>query len=277
MKNDIIECSVCHHRCRLPEGAVGFCKIRSNQNGENVPINYGCVTSIALDPIEKKPLYDFYPGSNILSIGSFGCNYACPFCQNYTISMSDGSDNRYKMLTSEYIVDSAIDLKPYGNIGVAFTYNEPLIDYEFVLDTEKLAHEHDLKTVVVTNGSINPEIFREVAKHTDAFNIDLKGLSIYPLVKGDLESVKENIRIANEEGSHVEVTTLIIPGENDSIEEIEEIAKFLADINPDTVLHITRFFPNYKMTDKPPTPVKKIFELTNVAKKYLNKVYPGNV
>lgn len=277
MESETIRCTVCPHECLLAPGNIGRCKTRKNVDGENVSVNYGQVSSLALDPIEKKPLARFYPGSNILSLGSFGCNFSCPFCQNHTISMSDGSNLALTSVSPEIIVDKAKEFIPYGNIGIAFTYNEPLIGYEFVLDTEKLAHENGLKTVVVTNGGINPEIFREVAKNTDAFNIDLKGLNIYESIGGKLETVKENIKTAVEEGSHVEVTTLVIPGVNDTPEEIEEIASFLASISPDIVLHITRFFPQYKMLNVPPTDVNLIYELAEVARKHLPHVYEGNV
>lgn len=275
-KNRII-CNVCPHNCILDEGVVGRCKTRANINGENVSLNYGKITSIALDPIEKKPLHRFYPGYNILSIGSFGCNFNCPFCQNYSISMSDGSNGQFISASPEQIVDKAIELIPNGNMGIAFTYNEPTLSYEFLLETEKLAHLNNLKTVVVTNGGINPEIFKEIAKNTDAFNIDLKGISIYDKIGGDLETVKENIKTANELGCHIEVTTLVVPGLNDSKEEIEEIAQFLSSVNPNIVLHLTRYFPQYKYTNEAPTDINLLYEYKNIADKYLNEVILGNV
>lgn len=277
MSNDRLSCNVCFHQCSLAPGQLGLCKSRKNNGEEIVSTNYGLLTSLALDPIEKKPLNHYYPGSNILSVGSFGCNFKCAFCQNHQISMTDGSDLRLIQASPLDLVNKAIELKPYNNIGIAFTYNEPLIGYEFVLDTEKLAHENGLKTVVVTNGCINPEIFSEIADYTDAFNIDLKGIDLYQKVSGDLETVKKNIQIAVEKEKHVEVTTLVIPGENDSIEDIETIAQFLSSLDPNIVLHITRFFPQYKMLDKQPTDIDKMITLQKRAQKYLNNVYLGNV
>lgn len=277
MGNEMFECIICPHHCILGPDQVGRCRTRKNINGENVSLNYGMVSSIALDPIEKKPLAQFYPKRNILSVGSFGCNFTCPFCQNHDISMSDGSNLQLTKIEPEVIINKAIELIPFGNIGVAFTYNEPLIGYEYVLDTERLAKENGLKTVVVTNGGVSPEIFRKIAKYTDAFNIDLKGLNIYNGIGGDLNTVKKNIQIAVEEGCHVEVTTLIIPGVNDTPEEITEIAKFLASISPEIVLHVTRFFPQYKMRELSPTPVDTVLSLADTARGYLDNVYVGNI
>lgn len=277
MEKNSIVCNVCPHACTLRPGQVGRCRVRGNINGENRDLNYGRITSLALDPIEKKPLANFYPGNYVLSLGSYGCNFNCSFCQNYSISMSDGSNRQYVETTPQIVVDKAVELIPEGNIGIAFTYNEPTIGYEFVLETEKLAQEKGLKTVVVTNGGINPEIFREIAKNTDAFNIDLKGIDIYKSIGGDLETVKENIRIAHEEGAHVEITTLVIPGINDSEEEIEKIAKFISSVDPNITLHLTRFFPQYKLLDNYPTPIETLRRSQKVAQKYLNNVILGNV
>lgn len=274
-----IECDVCSRRCKLENGQVGFCQARANRNGYMENVNYGFISSMALDPIEKKPLAHFYPGSNIFSIGNFGCNLNCPFCQNHEISMvkREQLNSRIRSVLPKHIVDQALDLKVYNNIGIAFTYNEPLINYEFVIETEQLAHQYNLKTVVVTNGNINPRIFRKVAKNTDAFNIDLKGIDIYGMTGGDLDTIKENIKIAYEEGCHIEITTLIIPEVNDSIEEIREIAQFIASIDPKIPLHITRFFPQYKMKNSYPTPISKLYQLEEEASKYLKHVHLGNI
>lgn len=270
-----VQCAVCDRGCVLAPGQTGACRARINKDGAVVSKNYGQITSAALDPIEKKPLAEFCPGSMILSVGSYGCNFTCPFCQNHEISMH-GAELPTETVTPEQLVEKAVALKPYGNIGIAFTYNEPLVSWEFVNDTAKLAHEAGLKTVVVTNGSINPEIFKKVAQNIDAFNIDLKGMNIYDSLGGKLSAVEENIKTAAKTG-HVEVTTLVIPGVNDSDEEIEKIAAFLASVDPNIVLHITRFFPAYKMRTTPPTPVETIYHLADVARKYLKHVYVGNV
>ncbi len=255
---------------------MGFCRARKNTDGVIKADNYGKVTSVALDPIEKKPLARFYPGSYILSVGSYGCNLRCPFCQNYSISMGTGRD--HFTITPDQLTEKALELKPQGNIGVAYTYNEPLIGYEFVLDTAMSVSKVGLKNVAITNGYINQTPLKKLLPYMDAFNIDLKGFSeeVYRFVGGDLETVKNTIKTAAAE-SHVEVTTLIIPGKNDSPEEMEALASWLADINPDTPLHISRFFPAYKMTTTPATPVHRIYELSDIARRHLKYVYEGNI
>lgn len=277
MLNNAVECNVCSHHCKLKPGQIGLCHARTNVNGTIESLNYDTISSISLDPIEKKPLAHFYPGSQILSVGNFGCNFNCPFCQNYSISMNSGQDYVQQKMSSTELINQALKLIPYGNIGIAFTYNEPLVNYEYVLEAEKYAHKNGLKTVVVTNGGINSEIFREVAKNTDAFNIDLKGINLYPNIGGDLDTVKNNIRIAHEEGAHVEVTTLVVPGVNDTEEEMEEISSFIASIDPDIPLHITRFFPNYKMSSTPPTPIETMHTFAGIASKHLNNIHLGNI
>ncbi len=271
-------CDLCPHRCNLEkEGQHGFCRGRVLKDGEIIDENYGRITSLALDPIEKKPLRNFYPGLKIISVGSFGCNLMCPFCQNYEISQADKSiDNEY--LSPEDLVNIAFNYQVKGNIGIAFTYNEPLVSYEYVRDTSILAKKRGLKTVLVTNGMINEEPFRKLLPYIDALNIDLKGFTsrFYKMCGGDLDTVKRSIEVACEY-SHVEVTTLVIPGENDSDEEMEQIGKFLSSISKDIPLHVSRFFPMYKMKDKEPTPIDTILRLTKVARKYLTYVYPGNI
>lgn len=272
-----ITCRTCHHLCRLDEHQVGLCGARSNEEGKIIPINYGLLTSIALDPIEKKPLMRFYPGSMILSVGSFGCNLKCQFCQNHEISMASKEKANARYVSSDNLVMAAVDLISRNNIGIAYTYNEPLVGYEYVRDCAKLAREKGLKNVVVTNGCFLRETMEEILPFIDAFNIDLKGFTneFYKKIGGDLETVKNFIMLAAE-SSHVEVTTLIIPGENDSEEEIESLSKFIAGINVNIPLHISRFFPCYKMQDKNPTEVKKVYKLADIARKNLNYVYEGN-
>ena len=271
-------CPICPHHCTLNDGEVGKCRARANVDDKIVDLNYGRLTSIALDPIEKKPLYKFFPGSWILSIGSFGCNLNCPFCQNYSISMADQTFETQNT-TPQYLVEVAFELSktPRGNIGIAFTYNEPFISYEFVRDTSKILHEVGLKSVLVTNGTVSERPLREILPLIDAMNIDLKAFNadFYDWIGGDFETVKKTIEISAR-SCHVEVTTLIIPGKNDSIEEMEAEAQWLASISPDIPLHISRFFPRYKVNDRPPTPVETIYNLVNVARNHLNYVYAGN-
>lgn len=272
-----IICPVCMHHCKLEEGRTGLCKARYNQNGKVICKNYGKITSFALDSIEKKPLARFYPGSKILSVGSYGCNLSCSFCQNYLISMVKESETEFGILMPEELVEQALSYRKHGNIGIAYTYNEPLIGYEYVRDCAILARNKGLKNVVVTNGCVEPEILNEILPYIDAFNVDLKGFTeeFYRKVGGSLELVKAFIQRAAQD-SHVEVTTLIIPGENDKKEEITESAKWIASIDNNIPYHISRFFPQWKMLDKDSTNVSVIYELAEESRKYLKHVYTGN-
>lgn len=272
-----MECGICPHRCALDEGETGFCKARVNLNGKIICKNYGLISSVALDPIEKKPLKNFMPNSKILSVGSFGCNLRCPFCQNYTISMADGTGMKLYSISKEELVEEAVLLREKGNVGIAYTYNEPLIGFEFVYDCAVLAREAGLKNIVVTNGYICEEPFLKLLPFIDAMNIDLKGFTegFYKKVNGDLKTVKNSIRIAAK-NCHVEITTLIIPGENDSEEEMDKLSKWISEIREDIPLHITKFYPQYKYLDKETTSVSKISNLAKVARKHLKFVYMGN-
>ena len=272
------ECPICPHRCQLAEGQIGFCRARQCLNGTVVPINYGKFTSLALDPIEKKPLYHFYPRHYILSIGSFGCNLRCPFCQNYGISMAGQNDVEHDNITPAELTNLALKLanEPAGNLGVAFTYNEPLISYEFVRDCCILLKQAGLKTVLVSNGHINPEPLTALLPLIDAMNIDLKGFSqaYYDYVGGNFECVKNTISTVYDK-CHLEVTTLIVPTKNDDIALMEAEAEWLAALSSDIPLHISRYFPRYK-SDIAATPVETIYKLRDAAQKYLHHVHVGN-
>lgn len=271
------ECRVCPHRCKIEEGHTGLCKGRRNVKGEVICDNYGRLTGMALDPIEKKPLYHFYPGSRILSVGSYGCNLSCPFCQNSGISMAGRGELETAYYSCGELVKKALALKDRGNIGIAYTYNEPLIGYEFVRDCAISARREGLKNVVVTNGYILNEPLQELLPVIDAFNIDLKGFTeeYYHKLRGDLQTVKQSIEAASGR-CHVEVTTLIVPGENDSEEEMEALSSWLAGINPEVPLHISRFFPRWKYRDKEATPVGKVYRLAEIARRKLKYVHEGN-
>ena len=273
---DIKICEICPHHCRLAVGEVGKCRARINDGEKITALNYGAITSIALDPIEKKPLYKFFPGSRILSVGSYGCNLNCPFCQNHEISMADSTFPTRK-ITPEQLANLAQELIPQKNIGVAFTYNEPFISYEFVRDTSNLLKAIGLKSVLVTNGTVASGALKKILPLIDAMNIDLKGFSqeIYSKLGGDFETVRKTIEISTQ-NCHVEVTSLIVPTMNDSAADMDREAAWLASISKNIPLHISRFFPRYKVTDIAPTPVKKIYELVEVAKRHLNFVYAGN-
>lgn len=272
-----IKCGICPHDCVIAEGQKGFCGARSNQGKQIVADNYGIITSIALDPIEKKPLRRFMPGNNVLSVGSYGCNLRCSFCQNYSISMETANKN-YLTITPAQLVEKALELLSAGNIGLAYTYNEPLIGYEFVMDCARLAKESGLKNVVVTNGYINPKPLQELLPYIDALNIDLKGFTadFYRQLGGDLEAVKKSIALAAA-AAHTEVTTLIIPGKNDDAKTMAAQAQWLAQVDCELPLHITRFFPAYQMSYEKPTPVATLQNLAGIAGRYLKYVYVGNV
>ena len=281
MNREQVLCDVFPKFCKLREGQIGFCRARSNIGGKIVPINYGQATSLALDPIEKKPLMRFCPGTYILSYGSYGCNLRCPYCQNASISMAGPDNCPHRLITPEGLTDLAVDLSKQepGNIGVAFTYNEPTVCFEFIRDTSKLLHEAGLKSVVVTNGGLVRKYADELLPHVDALNIDLKGFSneFYRYVKGEFDTVKEFIKAAVEHKCHVELTTLVIPTKNDDPEEIGREGEWITSISPEIPLHLSRFFPRYKVDDLPPTPAETIYRLKDIAEKKLKYVYTGNL
>jgi len=282
------KCSVCFRRCEIPEGGRGFCGARGSRDGQVVPLNYGRLTALALDPIEKKPLMRFHPGSMILSLGSWGCNLRCPFCQNHEISWSDEAmvcGEWARKTTPEALVQAALDCRDRGNIGLAFTYNEPLIGWEIIRDTAARSHEAGLLNVLVTNGTADTAILEELGPHIDAMNIDLKGFTpaYYRKLGGDLETVKAFIRRAVQL-CHVELTTLIVPGENDSPEEMRALSAWVSalrsengeSIGESIPLHVSRFFPRFRMTDRAATPVKTVYALAETAREKLRYVYTGN-
>jgi pyruvate formate lyase activating enzyme len=267
-----VQCLLCPWECRIPESTYGFCKVRTVKKGKLYTEIYGEVSSFWKDPIEKKPLYHFYPGSTAFSIGTVGCNLACDFCQNYTISQKKSFTRQF---SPEDIVEMAKDTD-----GIAFTYNEPTIWYEFMYDTARLAKEADLYTVMVTNGYINEKPLKKLIRFMDAFNIDVKGEKAFyeKLCHVPFYDVLTSVRDVFDAGRHVEVTTLIVPGWNDTEGQIEKICTGIAEISPDIPLHFTRFFPHYKMRDAEPTPLETLEMAEEIAKeKGLHYVYLGNV
>ena len=270
-------CGLCFHHCALGEGQTGLCRARANRGGAVVPLNYGKVVSLALDPIEKKPLRRFHPGALVLSVGSFGCNLRCPFCQNHAISMAGANELRAEELLPEALAALAEGLEPRGNLGAAYTYNEPLVGYEYVRDCAEAVRARGMLNVLVTNGTIEEGPWRALLPRIDAANIDLKGFtrSWYNRLGGDLETVKRSITVAAEY-CHVEVTTLLVPGENDSEDEIRALARWLADVRTDIPLHLTRFFPRYRMIDRDATTKETVYHLADVARETLQYVYTGN-
>ena len=274
-----VVCGVCPRRCRLAEGATGFCRARRAQGGAVVCANYGRITSIALDPIEKKPLAFFRPGRNILSIGSYGCNLRCPFCQNDGISQHGADELEWRAASPVELADLARDLKDaQRNIGIAYTYNEPLVGWEFVRDCAREVRARGLSNVLISNGCASEEVVAELAPLIDAANIDLKGPSqdYYDWTGGNFAAVCRTIQLLHEAGCHVEVTTLVVPGRNDRECDMEAIADFVATVSPDLPLHVTRFFPRWRMADAEPTPVATVHRLADIARRRLSRVRLGN-
>ncbi len=275
--NGAARCGVCWRHCLIPEGGVGYCRARTTKDGVVVAENYGKLTSLALDPIEKKPLSRFHPGSFILSAGSYGCNMACPFCQNFEIAHDMRGKRRSANVSPEELVERALSLRHRGNIGIAFTYNEPLVGYEYVRDTAALARREGLETVIVTNGQIEPGPLDELLPHISAWNIDLKAFTpeSYKKLGGRLDVTLQTIERAAET-AHVEVTTLVVPGLSDDEEDMEREAAYLASVNREIVLHLSRYFPCWQY-DVPATPRQTLYRLRDIAKKYLPFVFLGNI
>lgn len=274
---NVVVCQLCPHHCRIRPGQSGICRARRNLDGQLVAWNYGKVTSMSLDPIEKKPLAFFRSGSRILSIGSFGCNLSCDFCQNWSISQQEAPSRT--ILPDEMVAMAVQASNQQGNIGLAYTYNEPLVGFEYVLDCSRMIRSAGLCNVLVTNGFVSQEPLAELLPFIDALNIDLKGwdASFYKTVcGGDLETVRRSIEQAAAT-SHVEVTTLLLPGLNDREEDIEAIARWLASVNPRIVLHLTRHHPDYKQKDIRPISIERLDRLAGLAGKHLTHVRTGNV
>ena len=270
------KCPICPHRCTLVPEETGLCGARKNADGKIVCDSYGKISAAALDPIEKKPLRRFFPGMLIFSVGSYGCNLNCPFCQNHRIAKPLDKLNLTNV-PPDALVQKALSFKEQGNIGIAYTYNEPLIGYEYVMDCAQLAHSHGLKNVLVTNGYIEKAPLSKLLPFIDAINIDLKSFNseFYKKLGGDIETVKNTILLAASE-VHIEVTNLIIHDENDSPSEMENLASWLSDISTEIPLHVSRFFPCYKYSDKAQTPVETVYALADIARKHLSYVYTGN-
>ena len=283
-EDDKIRCLLCPHRCLIKEGQSSRCLSRKNIGGKLYSLNYGKVLGAALDPIEKKPLYRFYPSTYIFSVGTFGCNFDCLFCQNHSLVHSvpieektEKKPNNYRDEVSPEELVGAVLKTP--SIGIAFTYNEPTVWYEYIKDVLPLAKEKDLKTVLVTNGFIEEEPLKKILPMVDAMNIDLKSFSpqFYTKVcKGKIEPVINTIKKAASE-IHLEVTCLVIEGYNSGDDEMEALSQMLSKIRPDIPLHISAFYPAYKMRDKVPTKPETIRHLCKTAQRNLKYVYPGNI
>lgn len=280
LENNEVKCTLCPHNCIIRDGKEGICNVRKNESGTLITKNYGIISSIGFDPIEKKPLYHFYPGSEILSVGSLGCNLKCKFCQNWQISQSGIDD--FARSTKLYKPEKVVELakKNKENIGLAYTYNEPTVFYEFMKDTAILINESGLKNVMISNGFINQKPLKELLQYMDAFNIDLKAFTEHfykDYTKSKLEPVKETLQTISSCNKHLEITNLVIPGLNDDPTEFENMMKWISEnLNENVVMHISRYYPSYKM-DIEATSVEKMLILEKIAKNYVDYVYLGNV
>lgn len=270
----VLRCSLCPHNCLIKESAAGICGVRKNLEGILYSENYGRVTSLAMDPIEKKPLYHFFPGSQILSIGTRGCNLKCPYCQNWSISQNASAPSSYKK--PKEIVELAVE---NNSASIAYTYSEPIVWYEYVYDTARIAHSRGIKNVMVTNGFINEEPLVKLLPFIDAMNIDLKCYdesNYKKFHKGGLEPVKNTIKTAFANGCHVEVTTLIVTGINDNHDELMETAEFIASVNKAIPWHVSRYYPSYKYNE-PATSVELVVDVYEAASEILDFVFTGNL
>lgn len=278
-KNSIVKCLLCPHECTIAPGKSGICKVRANLEGTLNTLVYGRVAAIHNDPVEKKPLYHFFPGKEILSIGEVGCNFSCPFCQNSSISQCPPNRYReFRYLSAPQIATQALSIP--NNIGVAYTYNEPFTFYEFLIDCAKEVHNAGLKNVVVSNGFINPGPLDELLPHIDAFNIDLKAFNnefYKKYVKGSLKPVLKTLKTIAHSGKHLEVTNLVITGINDDEAEFERMAQWVSnELGRDTPFHISRYYPVYRMGN-PATPIHTLEKFYSIASCHLDYVYLGNV
>lgn len=269
-----VRCFLCPHLCVIKDGAVGFCGVRKNEGGRLYALNYGRVASISLDPVEKKPLYHYHPGESILSVGTVGCNFTCFFCQNWTISQDTSTPTQ--PIQADWLVEKT---KEVASFGIAYTYNEPFIWYEFVLETASLAKKAGLENVLVTNGYVSPGPLKKLLPFIDAMNIDLKSIrdEFYgKFCSGGLKAVQETIKCAVK-SCHVELTNLIIPTLNDTEEELYQLVDWIHDnLGASVPLHFSRYFPCYKM-DIPATPVATLKMAHAIAIKKLKHVHLGNV
>jgi len=278
LPNRAVECLLCPQGCHVPEGGRGLCRVRRNYDGKLAATNYGLVSALGLDPVEKKPLYHFHPGATVLSLGTAGCNLQCGFCQNWSLAHGEPPS---EPLSPAGVVRLAREAEGAGRgcIGLAYTYAEPGMWFEYVLDTARPAHEAGLANVLVTNGYINPEPLDELLPWIDALNIDVKAMSdrFYRRVcRGRLEPVLRTVARAHSAGCHVEVTNLVIPGHNDGEEDIERLSRWLAGVGRNVPLHLSRYFP-HRGFPAPPTPIAALERAREVAARHLNYVYIGNV
>ena len=278
MEGQSVRCTLCPRNCLIPAGKHGYCNVRQNQDGILFSLNYGKCSAVALDPIEKKPLYHFYPGHNVLSVGSLGCNLHCSFCQNWSIAQQINQTST-RNIDAEQLVEAALKLKHKDDtcVGIAYTYSEPGVWYEYVYDTARLAKLKRLANVLVTNGFLQVQPLLKLLPYIDAVNIDVKSFTedfYRNYCAGYLSPVLLAVEAAYGH-CHLEVTTLLVTGLNDTEEEIERLTGWLAGVDPYIPLHFSRYYPNYRL-QLPPTPLETLIKARELALKKLKFVYIGN-
>ena len=273
-----VRCHVCAHQCTISEGKRGICRVRENQNGTLYTLIYNSVSSMNIDPIEKKPLFHFHPGSNVFSLGTVSCNFRCKHCQNYGIATADVGEVSTREITPEESVELA---RQYGCGGIAWTYNEPTIWFEYTYDSARLAKQAGLYTVYVTNGYLSEKALSTIAPYLDAANVDVKAFDdehYKHTNNARLNPVLRTCERIKQQGIHLEITYLVIPGYNDDHDELRQFSEWALGIGADVPVHFSRFYPHYQMTDVPPTPVKTLEEAHRIARECgIQHVYIGNV
>ena len=283
LSGDVVQCQTCEHFCAVKPGEAGKCGVRRNVEGTLHLAVYGEAIAVHVDPIEKKPLFHFMPSGDILSIGTYGCNFRCPFCQNWQMSQARNFDDHRDYLGEPAMPKLLVDTCLKNNIQmIAYTYNEPTVFFEYTYDTAKLAHEHGIKNVYVSNGYMSQAALDMIEPYLDGINVDLKAFTeefYNEHCQARLEPVKRNIaHMARETDIWVEITTLLIPGLNDSAEELRAMAAWLAEVDPDMPWHVTAFHPDYQMQDRPRTAQRDLARAYEVGKEAgLHYVYVGNV
>lgn len=275
-----VRCDLCNHRCLIPDGKTGVCGVRKNKGNKLKTLVYGAISSKNADPIEKKPLYHFRPGTMAMSYGSIGCNFSCEHCQNYTIATATPGDIPLEDISPKQSVELA---KNNYCKGIAYTYNEPTVWFEFTYDSAKLAKKEDLYTVYVTNGYMTEEALDEISPHLDAANVDIKAFDNTKFYKNissaELEPVIETCERMSRSNIHLELTYLIIPGENDEEESFRKLADWIIDkLGEETPIHLSRFYPSHKMMDKKPTPIETLERAHEIiTERGVKYAYLGNV
>ena len=279
IKNKTVQCQLCAHNCKIADGKRGICRVRENEDGRLYTLIYSSCSSLAVDPIEKKPLYHFYPGTDCLSLGTSGCNFQCLHCQNSEISAARPEDLHMREISPEAAVAIA---KERNCRGISWTYNEPTIWYEYSYDSAKLAKKVGLYTVYVTNGFINEDPLREISPYLDAMNVDVKAFTeefYKKICKAKLKPVLQTCELAKERNIHLEVTYLVIPKHNDSLDEVRKFLSWVVKkLGNETPVHFSRFHPDHKMLDVPATPFETLLKIYDMAKD-IGVLYPyiGNV